>query len=708
MRRGGSHAAVLLAVASVTPLGAMAQQALLQPADPQRVVPSEELVRAGIELWRFVGSHFDPHSHGQSPGPAVFAPDAQSFVIVATRGRLDEGTIESRLLLFRAAGERYETVASLSSRGNDPPMGDVRWPTPSLILLRGAAGDERPQLYSLQLPHGQLVRETNEPAGIEWYDVSGDGTTLFYMTRSLVDRELRERRRLEGVIAQPEEPGWSFDNDDPLSATRRLVVLRRGSVPRTVWTSDSKPAAPSYFDLPRYAAVSPRGRLALLGDTLVPRDQQATDVRHTSGGRVLLFDLDRGSAMDVAEAPPQRASRLALWSPDESFVVFNANVPTAADPHAPALVELNVESRAIRVVARGTWRPLRWTGSRTLLAVQDKELATFERRTKEWRRLRSPRSEPVVVDVAQSPTEAPEVFVGSRRVTKLNVASAKPLAPMQDLSWRTEHGVAWRARLVSEAPTERRPTVVLVMDQSWNDGYVLDDAFMRAAFPAQALAARGFAVCMVYFPPELGRALVREEEWEIVASGFAGLLPTLAAHPAVDSARLGITGFSHAGWIAQVVIRKFPQAFAAALAIDNTHFSYFDYLINNEHNLWRTYDQLYSGGPFEASRWFERAVGFHPELVTTPVLLESHGGESGDTAGTRLAAWEAFAGLRRAGKPVELVRYTYGAHTLVRPTEQFSSAVRQIDWFAYWLMNEFDARPIKAEQYARWNELRRR
>ena len=736
----------------------------LRPADAARVEKSAQVVRAGIEMWRFVGSYFDENSHAHSPGPAVFAPDGRSFVVAAARGRLREGVNESRLLLFPAHGRadssapdgspadglpsgrfspggdlegrlfqrlscapiegacrrRYrgaQELVSLRTSGNEPAIFDVRWPNRAKLFFRGAVDSERAQVYELELSTRQLKRVTNEPAGIEWYDVSADGAIILYMARTLADKSTREQQRLTGVIARAGEAGWDFDTDDPYSSTRRIVLVRPNeSTGREVWRSTG---SSSYFDVPRYAVLSPTGRLAILGDTLLPRDDEATDQRHTSGGRVFLLDLARTSFDDIAAAPPQRASRLALWSPDEAFVVFNANIE-----RQPALVELDIASKAVRVVAQGGWRPLRWTNPHTLLAVNEPSaampVAKFEKTRGAWKRkyLQSVRSfsgsaksslsvsEHAVVDVAETPTQAPEIAIrplqrnSYRRLTGLNADVASlPLAPAEKITWQSTRGERWRARIVTEAPMQRRPTVVLVMDQGWNDGFILDDAFMRAAYPIQALATRGFTVCMVYFPPELGAQLVQEAEWNIVESGIAGLLAKLATHPAVDIAHLGITGFSHAGWITHVAIRKFPAAFSAAIAIDNTSFSYFDYLINNEDRLWRTYDQLYAGSPFGSGRakWLENAVGFHPEQVFAPLLLESHGG---DSAGTRLAAWEMFAGLNRAGKPVEMVRYTYGAHTLVRPVEQFSSAMRQIDWFAFWLMNEVDARS------ERWMGLR--
>ncbi len=97
---------------------------------------------------------------------------------------------------------------------------------------------------------------------------------------------------------------------------------------------------------------------------------------------------------------------------------------------------------------------------------------------------------------------------------------------------------------------------------------------------------------------------------------------------------------------------------------------------------------------------------FNPVRVLTPLLLETHNPYySGDTGGTRFWSWEVYAGLKRFGKPVELVRYAYGDHTLVRPLEQLSSATRQMDWLRYWLQGYEDPAGDKAVQYTRWRRL---
>ena len=69
--------------------------------------------------------------------------------------------------------------------------------------------------------------------------------------------------------------------------------------------------------------------------------------------------------------------------------------------------------------------------------------------------------------------------------------------------------------------------------------------------------------------------------------------------------------------------------------------------------------------------------------------------------------WEWFAGLSRLTKPVDLIYIPDGSHALVKPWERMTSQQGDVDWFCFWLKGEEDPDPEKAEQYARWRELRK-
>lgn len=68
--------------------------------------------------------------------------------------------------------------------------------------------------------------------------------------------------------------------------------------------------------------------------------------------------------------------------------------------------------------------------------------------------------------------------------------------------------------------------------------------------------------------------------------------------------------------------------------------------------------------------------------------------------------WEPYAALRYLNKPVDLIVLGEGTHVLTNPAQRMVSQGGTVDWFRFWLKEEEDPDPAKAEQYDRWRELR--
>jgi hypothetical protein len=63
--------------------------------------------------------------------------------------------------------------------------------------------------------------------------------------------------------------------------------------------------------------------------------------------------------------------------------------------------------------------------------------------------------------------------------------------------------------------------------------------------------------------------------------------------------------------------------------------------------------------------------------------------------------------MKRMGKPVDMVVFLDGVHVLQKPSNRMISQDGTVDWFDFWLNGHEDADPAKAEQYARWRELKK-
>src|SRR5713226_787284 len=98
--------------------------------------------------------------------------------------------------------------------------------------------------------------------------------------------------------------------------------------------------------------------------------------------------------------------------------------------------------------------------------------------------------------------------------------------------------------------------------------------------------------------------------------------------------------------------------------------------------------------------WMEGSPGFLLDRVSAALRIQAMG------PGSLVGEWEWFGGLTRLHMPVELVYMPVGTHILEKPRDRMVSQQGDVDWFVFWLKNEEDADPSKADQYVRWRKLR--
>ena len=89
------------------------------------------------------------------------------------------------------------------------------------------------------------------------------------------------------------------------------------------------------------------------------------------------------------------------------------------------------------------------------------------------------------------------------------------------------------------------------------------------------------------------------------------------------------------------------------------------------------------------------------DRIETPIRIQTLYPES------LFSDWHWYLGLSRLGKPVEMIYIPDGTHILEKPWERMTSQQGNVDWYCFWLKGEEDPDPAKADQYARWRELRK-
>ena len=144
-----------------------------------------------------------------------------------------------------------------------------------------------------------------------------------------------------------------------------------------------------------------------------------------------------------------------------------------------------------------------------------------------------------------------------------------------------------------------------------------------------------------------------------------------------------------------------PDLFSVASITDGDDLSYWLYLLWTDIPWAQQYAELMNGGakPFGnvgLLKWAKSAPGFNLEHVRSPLLISCL------EKGMLVGSWDIYGGLRRLGKPVDLVwlRKEDAPHVLVQPHHRYLSQQEAVDWFDFWLNGRED------NDWQRWQSTR--
>jgi len=231
------------------------------------------------------------------------------------------------------------------------------------------------------------------------------------------------------------------------------------------------------------------------------------------------------------------------------------------------------------------------------------------------------------------------------------------------------------------------------------------DGIYTTGSGGRALCGRGIIVLQV---DQFSKSTNAADDGPLQTEGFRSAIQQLARDGLADPERVGVIGFSFTVFHVLYAITHSPNLFAAATITDGNDLSYWLYLLWTDIPFAQQLAEAANGGlrPFGKeglSRWAESAPGFNLDRVRTPVLISCL------EKGTLVATWDIYGGLRTLGKPVDMVwlEKEDAPHVLVQPRQRYLSQQGAVEWFDFWLNGREDPRPEKAEQYARWRELRK-
>lgn len=569
--------------------------------------------------------------------------------------------------------------------------------------------------------------------------------------------------RAENVARAAAEPRESDDGDEGLDrGVVRLFVVTRASPepkPLPVWDrlgpgapyGDLQPGGEAvndrgaYLRLMREAqhfALSPDGRwvaywphvpeagkVPLSNYEFYKRTKFADQLDALISPSVLrggmpyaLLDLTNGVARELPTGPHDFAApgarTRAVWSPDSRSLIVNAFLPLTADDPAentrraglpPQLVEVDVASGTVRPLGTRAGRTaIRWTHDGKGLVLREVEngpLLRLDRAGTEW----SPAEAMPLVDllnplrpissdgrrvagVSESRNSSPEVAVWDadgktlRQLTDLNpVFRSRTFAPVERITWKNAQDaevIGYVVKPLGYASGRTYPLVILLKDAfaasnlvgAEDDEFLVDGGDQPSGFAIQTLAANGFVVLHLPFAPSFRQTIDGPQEESCVTLHVGSAIEELDRRGLIDRGRVGVAGFSRAGYHANLlVMSKIP--FKAGVLIDGGGSSY-----------------------LESREWKEDEL----KGIAAPVLIEAHG----------YPELQAFApmfdGLEKLGRPVDLLVFPDGGHNLHAPAHRVTSLQANVDWFRFWLKDEIDQDPSRADQYARWRALRDR
>ena len=274
--------------------------------------------------------------------------------------------------------------------------------------------------------------------------------------------------------------------------------------------------------------------------------------------------------------------------------------------------------------------------------------------------------------------------------------------------WTDQQGQQLEGILVKPAGyiSDRRYPLVIqahVYGQQVEHKKFMSTGVFGTAWAGRALAARGFLVLQM---PGVFPTLDSQDAPRNV-SIYQAVIKQLADEGMVDPSRVGVVGFSHNGYYALYALAKHPGLFAAATVADGSAYDLMQYLLlvdaGNPPVYFNQFPLVLGGQPFGngLKHWAETSPFFDFDQVISPLRIELHSPQS------LLLGWAQYAALRLLNKPVDLILLPDASHDVVKPLERLASEEGDVDWFDFWLNGHEEPDPAKAEQYARWRELRK-
>lgn len=422
--------------------------------------------------------------------------------------------------------------------------------------------------------------------------------------------------------------------------------------------------------------------------------------------QVAEIDVGTGRITPLVDAPSPQfevyESGAPLWSPDGRSVLLYTLFPDQPE-RSPAWAELDLSTRRLAPLGLAKdWKPVGWTagGKGLVLAGKGGRFATMRRGADgrwlepaaaggatgfypDWQVATDGK---LILGVDEGLKQPPELaayvpgMAGPIRLTDLNPPLRKlRLGEVVPYHWRKQGGSSpdgFLVKPVGYRPGKRYPLVLLLDDAAlWPQSppYLLDATVQLSGDAIQMLAGQGFMV-LYYHDPAVADVVETPEEPRRVRRDVEEVVAKLDQDGLIDPSRIGLSGWSRAGFYTMYLLVHSSIRFAAASDID--------------------------GGTTEYTDRMRPFTDQELHRIGTPLLFEPHGLWSLVDNGQVAARMHAF------GQPIEILYFDGAPHSTVRPQHRRRSLQTEIDWWNFWLRGRIDPDPAKARQYEHWKRLK--
>ncbi len=677
---------------------------------------------------------------------AYFSPDREQFAIVLKKGNLERNTNEYSLVLFKTkdvfASPKPKVVASMSSSSNREGITDVAWLADNdTLLFRGENPGETSELYAVSSKSGTLRKLTSHRTNVIAFTSDARGQTIVYAAEKPVARVLTESSKREQVTVSNEDMsellvGIRVDKN------RDLFVLNTGT-----GTTHPLLIAPAlkgklYGDVLHFS-LSPVGtQLAVnLNLTEVPSSwheyQEPVLARVTA--RVLpkdsltyvfryaVIDIATGEGRILFEGPVSYHGSEIVWGRDaQSLVATGVFLPLEVarqDPKhlsVPAVVGIDLASLKYTRLADEDLRFVRQEDDGSSITFETRQRVNsrnspepryFRREGTSWLSAGLPAKEkPLLAVTAQQDLNTPPKIVATDSSSGREAVLLDPNPQFREIEFGKVEEIPFTGAMHKEVraglyfpagfvPGKKYPLVVQTHGFDPKSFWI--DGSFTTAFAAQALAGRGFLVLQI---PDVHAWDESTDEAPNMAETIERAVEYVDKLGCLDRDRLGIVGFSRTGLYAHYLLTHSKWHFGAAVIADGSDGGYSQYLqFLNAHQYTASDSEAINGAtPFGSGLlyWLRRSPEFSLDMIHTPLMLQVN------TPDNLPSMWAPFVGLKRLGKPVEMLYFPTGTHMMEKPWDRLASQGGTVDWFSFWLKGEEDPDPAKAEKFKRWQELR--